>query len=234
MAHEPSMEPSASSLQELFRQRNLQAEDVRLVVVKGVAYLDGSVASYRQKKAMAADLATLPHVRQVVNRLRVTPFSPCSDKEVAQDIVSALEKDGILSLYAIGVDVDDGVVELAGHVFSTSGKIAAEAAAWSVLGVRHVVNRIQVTPETAIDPNELGLAIKRSLQSCLGLFPSAFDVYIDKGAAILTGSVASDDQRLAAEDLVRYHPLIHRVVNQLEVQGQGQPPAPLSNLPHSE
>lgn len=233
MASQPSIEPTATSLEELFKRRNLQAEDIRLVVVSGVAYLDGSVASYQQKKGIGAAVATLANVREVVNRLRVTPSSARSDKEVAQNIIAALEKDPMLSLYAIAVAVKDGVVELRGRVSSISGKIAAEAAAWSACGVRHVVNRMEVTPETALDPTNLGLAIKRGLESCLGLSPSAFEVRIDKGMAILTGSVASHDQRLAAEDLVRYHPLVRQVDNRLRVPGPEQRPPSLSQLPPS-
>lgn len=203
-------------------QRQGLSRDVRLVVVHGVAYLDGPVASYHQKKAIASTVATLPNVRQVVNRLRVIPGNPRHDGEIAQNIAERLRQDPILSLYSLSVSVDDGVVTLSGQVSSISGRIAAEAVAWSVCGVRHVINRIEVTPMEALTPAELGPAIKASLLTCLGLVPSAVDVRVEKDAAFLIGYVASQEQRLAAEDLVRYHPHIRRVVNQLQVQ----PPAP--------
>jgi osmotically-inducible protein OsmY len=230
MASQLARKVSTSSPEELFKGGDLQAREVRLRVVKGVAYLDGSVASYQQKKAMGAAVASLPSVRRVVNRLRVTPFSARSDNEVTQNVVTALQKDPILSIYSLAVAVNDGVVELRGQVPSLSGKIAAEALAWSVCGVRHVVNRIEVALETALDTSELGLAIKRGLQSYLGLPATAFDVRINKDTAILTGSVASHDQRWAAEDLVRYYPLVRQVDNRLQVRKPGHPPTPLSHL----
>lgn len=231
MASQPLPGPTPNGLEARFQRRDLQAEDLRLVVVNGVAYLDGAVASYQQKKAIGAAVATLPNVREVVNRLRVAPCSLRSDKEIAQNLIAALQKDAVLSLYSVGVAVKDGVVELKGHVSSISGKVAAEAAAWSVCGVRHVINRLEVAPEAALDPAELGLALKRSLQIYLGLPPTAIDVRIDQGAAYLTGTVASPHQRLIAEDLVRYHPLIRQVVNRLQVAEAGQPRPALSDLP---
>jgi len=224
------MQPSARGLEELLQRRHLPGEDIRLVVVTGVAYLDGSVASYQQKKALEAAVASLPKVRQVVNRLRVTPYSARSNQEVAQNVMAALQREGILSRHAIAVAVHDSVVELKGHVSSIFAKIAAEAVAWSACGVRHVVNRIEVIPESAQDPAELRMAIKRGLQSCLGLSPSTFDVRIERGMVILTGSVSSDDQRWAAEDLVRYYPLVRQVDNQLQVRKPSEPPTPLSHL----
>lgn len=226
MARQPARKRPANATAEMLKREGLQGQDVRLVVVNGVAYLDGPVASYQQKRAIASTVATLPSVRQVVNRLRVIPGNPRDDAEIAQNIVERLRLDPILSLYSIGVSVDDGVVALTGRVSSISGKIAVEAAAWSLCGVRHVINRIEVAPAKALDPAELNLMIKGNLLFSLGLPPSAIDVRVEGGAAYLTGYVASQEQRLTAEDLVRYQPHIRQVVNQLRVR----PPAPLN--PH--
>jgi len=220
MVGQPARKQPESSGAKPFKWQGFQSPDVRLIVVNGVAYLDGPVASYHQKKAIASAVAALPNVRQVVNRLRVVPGNPRDDAEIAQNILERLRRDPILSLYDIGVSVDDGVVTLAGRVSSISGRIAAEASAWSVCGVRHVINRIELTPAKALDPAELSLILQGSLYSFLGLSPSAIRVRVEKGAAYLTGHVASQEQRLAAEDLVRYHPHIQQVVNRLQIQPQ--------------
>ncbi len=221
------------TVEELLKRRHLEAEEVRLVVVDGVAYLDGCVASYRQKKALASTAASLPNVREVANRLRVVPGSTRGDRQIKEEVLQALQKDPLLSLYAIDVTVRDGVVELAGRVSSLSGRITAEALAWSVCGVRHVINHLEVAPEKALDSADLALALKQGLQSYLGLPDSTIEVHIERGTAYLKGSVATPDQRLMAEDLIRYHPLINQVVNQLQVREPVQPPAMLSNLPPS-
>jgi len=144
--------PPRSSVEELFQRRNLGAEDVRLVVVNGVAHLDGHVASYHQKKALASAVAALPHVRGVANRLRVTPGCIRSDAQVRERVQEALQKGPILSLYPMAVAVNDGVVELRGKTSSLSERTAAEALAWSACGVHHVVNRLEVVPQRPWTP----------------------------------------------------------------------------------
>lgn len=213
--------------EEVIRRCKLAGEDLKLIIVSGVAYLDGSVASYRQKREVATVVAALPNVRRVVNRLRVAPAGPRSDRQIAQEVLQALSDDPVLSFSTIGVEVIDGVVELTGRVGSLLSRIAAETIAWSAPGVRHVINRLEVAPETALDPQVLSVAIKRGLQSGLGLEPNQFSVAIDQGVVYLQGNVPSSYHRFAAEDMVRWYPFIREVVNQLQVSA----PEPLSNQP---
>jgi len=205
------------SLSEQTEQGGLPGQDVPLTTINGVAYLDGPVASYDQKKAAASIAASLSDVRRVVNRLRVIPGNPRAEAEIRENIGERLRHDPSLSRNSIGVSVDDGVVTLIGKVSSISSKIAAEVVAWSVSGVRHVVNRIKVTTK-ALDPLELGSAIKSNLINSLGLLASDIDVRVAKGTVYLQGHVASQEHRLAAEDLVRNHPQVRRAVNRLQVK----------------
>lgn len=121
---------------------NPQAGNVRLTLVGSVAYLDGSVASYQQKKAIERLTASLPRVSKVVNRLRVVPCARRPDPAIQADLIAALREEPALPDQGIDVRVSDGVVELLGTVPDASARTSAEAVAWSIWGVQHVVNRL--------------------------------------------------------------------------------------------
>lgn len=204
----------------------LESEGIRLSIVGRVAYLDGTVSSYQEKRSISQVAAGLPNVDKLVNRLRVAPSSPRADQTVAGNILAALKNDPVLRPHSISVSVADGVVELKGAVSDISARIAAEAAAWSVCGVKHVVNRLEMVGESRVDPAS---ELRRTLASLLGPGASSVKIELSRGAAYLRGSVRSAEEKLAVEDMVRWHPLVHGVVNQLTVQE----PRSLNSLPPS-
>jgi hypothetical protein len=67
-----------------------------------------------------------------------------SDLELRQDILDELEFEPRVDAANIGVAVAKGVVTLTGHVSSYAQKIAAEAAARRVKGVRAIAQEIEV------------------------------------------------------------------------------------------
>lgn len=207
------------------RFRALDTDDIKLTMVGDVAYLDGHVSSYQQKKAISHVAADLPRVRKLVNRLRVVPCSPTSDRIIVENVFLALRTDPALRLHPIAVTVTDGIVELSGAVPDFSARIAAEAAAWSVCGVRHVINRLEIAPAGEAY-TELRTSLRRGLSSLLGPYTDSVEIDLRQGFAYLRGAVPTLEDRLAVEDMVRWHPLVRDVINQLTVQE----PDPLSTL----
>ena len=67
-----------------------------------------------------------------------------SDLGIKQDVNDELLWEPAVDAAAIGVEVDNGVVTLTGHVRSYMEKLAAEHAAERVAGVRGVVQKIEV------------------------------------------------------------------------------------------
>jgi hypothetical protein len=49
---------------------------LRVVMTGGVAYVDGHVPEYRQKKAITQLMARIARPRRVINRVRVVPGQP--------------------------------------------------------------------------------------------------------------------------------------------------------------
>lgn len=144
--------------------RDASEGEVRLAVVGKVAYLDGSVGSYRQKKAIGKVTASLPRVSRVVNRLRVVPCTPRPDAAIRSDVEAALAEHPELRGWGLSISVSDGVVELRGVLPSPGACTAAEAIAWSVCGVQHVVNRLAVAgPERPQQREEVPLDLGRDI-----------------------------------------------------------------------
>ena len=67
-----------------------------------------------------------------------------ADKDLADQVLTALTSDKTLYARHINVRADSGVVTLSGHVWTTEELSAAPQIAQSVAGVRKVVNRIEV------------------------------------------------------------------------------------------
>jgi len=201
---------------------------VRLSVLGRVAYLEGCVSSYERKKELTRLAAGLSSVKKVVNRMRVVPGSPRADVAIEEAVLAALKIDPVLSLESISVKVTDGVVELRGMVPDISARIAAEASAWSTWGVRHVDNRLEILPWVGPEAAELGRELKRSLRSTLGPWAGQIDLEIKQGVVHLRGEVPSAEDRLAAEDWLRWHPMVRKVVDDLSVLEE-----PLSSLGQS-
>ncbi|HEY8010007.1 MAG TPA: BON domain-containing protein [Rudaea sp.] len=66
------------------------------------------------------------------------------DRELQQDVIDELGWEASVPATRIGVEVNEGIVTLAGHVESYSQKCAAERAAQRVVGVKGVVLEIDV------------------------------------------------------------------------------------------
>ncbi len=218
--------PSATGSRGQRRARLQQLEpEIRLSVVGRVAYLDGSVSCYDRKKALAQLAGGLPFVDSVVNRLRVVPGSLRPDRAIEEAVLAALTIDPVLRLENVSVKVADGVVELSGVVADISARISAEAAAWSACGVCHVDNRLEIASRSRPAPEQLGRELHDGLRRALGPWAEWVDLQYHRGVVRLRGDVPSAEDRLAAEDWVRWHPLVRSVVNELSVQQ-----APLSSL----
>jgi len=69
-----------------------------------------------------------------------------NDTRIRHDVIAEIEYDPIVAVEDIGLIVDNGIVTLNGTTDSYAVRLAAERAAWRVLGVRDVVDNIRVDP----------------------------------------------------------------------------------------
>jgi osmotically-inducible protein OsmY len=191
------------------------AEALKVRVVEGIAYIDGEVSSYRAKKLITRLIVSAAGLPKVVNRSRVVPAALVNDKAVAERVRRAIQSHPLLASGPISLRCREGVVQLSGTVDRASVRLEAEDVAWSVRGVRLVVNKVRVSYERRLKEREVGHQLEQHLQDCLGLAPWQISVEVERGVAHLRGRVCSRPLCHLAEDLVRWHPDICDVVNLL-------------------
>jgi osmotically-inducible protein OsmY len=188
-------------------------ETLKVLVVEGVAYIDGHVGNYEVKKTITRLVASAPGLRKVVNRSRVVPAALVRDEALAERVRRCIQSHPLLRSGPISVRCREGIIELSGMLDHLSLRLHAEDAAWSVRGVRQVLNRLQVSCASAPKEREMGQRLEQHLQYCLGVAPWQISVEVERGTAYLRGRVPSRPLLQLAEDLVRWHPHIRDVVN---------------------
>lgn len=202
--------------------RALGIDRPRVFMLSGVTHMEGTVPSFKHKRAAADLIGLLTGADHVVNRLRVAPRQILSDRVISQRLHAAFDEMPAVKSSAIRAEVRNGVAELHGTIVSLSARSAAESAAWSVGGVTGVVNRVQVAGAT-VSPHDLARQMEADLCACLSLSAGSVQVDIQQSTVRLSGTVPSPYHRLAVEDLARAHDMVHDVVNLLAVTRAEEP-----------
>lgn len=128
---------------------NIEASKIDVSVDKGTVILRGIIDAY-WKKMRAEEIAyDIQGVVHVSNELVVVPTHAYSDKSIAEDIMSALQRNLELDHNRIELDVDNGRVTLSGTVHDLKELYSAYRIARFTRGVRDVINLIQVQQKKA-------------------------------------------------------------------------------------
>ncbi len=142
-----------------------------------------------------------------------------TDKQLQSDVIAELNWERSINANKIGVEVNQGVVTLAGHVDSYSDKINAESAAQRVAGVKALVVEMDVNilgfgKRTDAD---IANSAKNILQWTSFLHADAINVMIENGWITLTGEVEWNYQREATATSLRYLPGVTGLTNKISV-----------------
>ncbi|MEZ4569866.1 MAG: BON domain-containing protein [Thermomicrobiales bacterium] len=135
-----------------------------------------------------------------------------SDSEIQRNVLDELDWDPEVEAPDVGVEVDDGVVTLNGHVANHAIKVAAERAAQRVHGVRAVASDIVVRAPGADGrtDTDIALAIADRFEWSDVIPHEQLRITVEDGVVTLGGSVGWRYASLEAEQLVR---TIHGVVD---------------------
>jgi osmotically-inducible protein OsmY len=128
-----------------------------------------------------------------------------TDVQLKQDVIAELIWEPSVNAAAIGVEVKDGVVTLAGHVQSFSEKWDAERAAQRVDGVKALAIEMDVklAGSYARNDTDIARAAGDALQWTVYWKHDSIKVMVEKGWITLTGEVEWDYQRRSAVWAVR-------------------------------
>jgi osmotically-inducible protein OsmY len=156
-----------------------------------------------------------------------------TNMELKQDVINELDWEptvieGIITPSnnpKIEVAALDGVVTLDGEVDSYSKKWAAARAAGRVVGVKEVVDHIQIKLPGSfkLADEEIGRSAVHALQLNVSLPHDRIDVRVQDGSITLTGEVNWAFQREVAEEAVRHLKGVVWVSNQVTVRPLVEP-----------
>lgn len=129
-----------------------------------------------------------------------------TDSQLQQDVMAELKWEPSVNAAQIGVEVQDGVVTLAGHVGSYAEKLDAEHAAQRVSGVKALAIEMDVTLAGLSKRTDADIArsVENVLQWTTYLPKDHVKVMVENGWVTLSGQVDWEYQRQAATGAVRY------------------------------
>jgi osmotically-inducible protein OsmY len=128
-----------------------------------------------------------------------------TDLQIQQAVMAELQREPDIDAALIGVEVEDGVVTLAGRVSSYAEKWDAERTAQRVSGVQALAVDLAVSlpgPSHRSDA-DIAHAAGNVLQWTTNLPKDSIKVRVEGGWVTLTGGVEWDYQRRAAEAAIR-------------------------------
>ena len=122
---------------------------VKATVHNGHITLTGTVDWMFQKNQADKLVRHIPGVVGIVNHIEVMPKA--AGRDIQKRIVHALHRSADVNAKQIEVKLDGDIVRLTGTVGSWLQREAAERAAGSAPGIRHVDNRITIVPTFVLD-----------------------------------------------------------------------------------
>jgi osmotically-inducible protein OsmY len=128
-----------------------------------------------------------------------------------------------ISPMAVNVDTEDGVVTLFGTVGTVGDKDRAAQAVGRLDGVKHVANELQVVPDVAAagvaeSDDRVNDAVRKRIDARPSLDDSKLTVATENGVVRLTGTVASQRDRLTALTVARSTLGVRSIIDDLAVR----------------
>lgn len=205
-----------------------QFKNIQVSVQNGVATLTGTVDVFDAKRQADERVHRVKGVESVDNEIQVAgPEIP--DSELREKVLKAVEYDRVgyrvTPFNAISVNVQDGVVTLAGHAYGPVDADSAVAAVANMKGVKDVINDIQVDPVSPFD-DRIRVAVYRAVYGFPSLNKYAIDpgqpirISVQNGHVTLYGVVDSQSDKDAAGIRANGVAGVFSVTNDLQVAGQ--------------
>ena len=213
---------------------NIQAElqnqlkkfkDVQISVKNGIVDLEGTVKDFATKEEIDKKAHRVKNVVAVRNKLKIAGAGEMSDAQLQQKIVQKLQYDRVgygNAFNAISVNVQDGVVTLAGNALGPVAADSAVSLASHFPGVQDVINNIQVDPLSPMD-DRTRMQVYRAIYGFPSLNKYAIDpaqpirITVVNGNVTLNGVVLSQADKDVAGIRANSVPGVFKVTNNLQV-----------------
>ncbi len=190
-AEKPSDQKVANAVEDLLDRSAFVADHLIDVNAEdGVVVLKGSVDTLLGKERATEICETVRGVKSVDNRLDVRPMK-MSDREVKQNVVSALLFDPATDRFQIKVNVKDGKVTLRGKVTSLGESLLATEIAKGAHGVRSVKNELDYPKTVEREDKAIWGELDALYRHDPWINDSELTFEVNDGKVMLKGSVAS-------------------------------------------
>jgi hyperosmotically inducible periplasmic protein len=200
-------------------------KNIQISVKNGVVDLEGTINDFATKEEIDKRAHRTKNVVAVRNNLKIAGAGEISDAQLQQKIVQKLQYDRVgygNAFNAISVNVQNGVVTLAGNALGPVAADSAVSLASHFPGVQDVVNNIQVDPLSPMD-NQSRYAVYRAIYGYPSLQKYSLDpaqpirITVVNGNVTLNGVVNSQADKNVAGIRANSVPGIFKVTNNLQV-----------------
>ena len=202
---------------ELNFEPSINAAEIGVAAKDGIITLSGSVPSYWEKMAAERAAARVSGVKAVVNEVEVhlPGSSERTDEDIARAALNALQWNVLIPSDRIKVKVSKGWVTLEGMVDWQFQKTAAEKAVRKLIGVRGVIDLIELKP--SVSKGEVKAAIEGALKRLAEIDANKIKVETEDGKVVLSGTVRSWFEREEAERAAWAAPGVRTVEDRIAV-----------------
>jgi osmotically-inducible protein OsmY len=209
------------------RLNKSQFKDVKVSVDGGIATLTGTVGLYEYKRDAENRVRKAKGVTAVRNEIQISGPN-VSDNDLKAKLAEKLTYDRVgygNAFNSISVNVENGVVTLAGHARTDVDKDSAVSLVSTYPGVKDVVNEIEVDPTSIMD-DQTRLAVARAVYGYPSLNKYAIDpakpirISVQNGHVELYGVVDSKADKDTAYVRANGVSGVFSVKNYLQVAGQ--------------
>jgi osmotically-inducible protein OsmY len=208
-------------------------------IAEALLTIEGEVAEIASKRRAVAHAAALGESFRILDRVQVLPaermedgmirdhvrdafvgepvFAECSIRASHRGHVETVRDLFTDAVGALDVEVGEGVVTLRGSVPSLAHKRMAEALVWWVPGTRDVQNDLEVSPAEEDNDDELTDAVRLVLEKEPFVDADQIRIRTSGGQVIVTGVLASDEQRRIVEKDAWCVPGVREVIDRIEL-----------------
>lgn len=203
----------------LLQDPRIDSTGIAVSADEGAVILRGTVGSFHQKREATKAARRVPGVASVSNRVDVEILTSDrrEDADLRGDVLEALMLDAQVPM-SVDAYVEDAWVTLTGEVEWSYQREEAEHVAGNVMGVREVLDHIQVKGSPGEVADEVEERIRTSFQRNARVDAEHLRVDVSNGTITLSGRVHSAQEHEAALAAAWSFPGVRAVADRLVVR----------------